>query len=557
MEEEKRSDDNKDLVVQTLELIQERIKSHDVNRIRFQGDLRKKVELGERAINEMRDKLQTQIDAEAKKAAEKYLHLIESGNKIITAEENCSDIRSYITDAAEAAQSKVSFTVTLSPNWKVKDTLAKAVSLAVTSSPRASSACAGDILKMKPEGAVAAVREELIKAENEQNESRIAAMEEVNAKCDELLAKLRRLGDGTNSALETEYKREDSRLQKKVSLVRECCTGGSSDKVLRACRESRATLVISQSYSLLTNSKASTVEDMYSLKISCAVQAEKKPHNLRVTRIDESTIFFEYELFNEDEEKSIADFGILDKDIEIKAEVREKSATKGAELLVNKTTKSVSMAFLMSGEQYLVRMRLRYNGKMGEWSEEVEFTAPEFAEACVWKPCPTKVSPDCTYFILGGGKRVASKNSANGFAVIIGSVALPKRGTTSWGIKCLKTFQDKSHEVYVGVRSVRLSPCDNINFENHGWFFNCYNSSLWSGPPHKYKRKYYGPIKELGEYVRTGDTVGVVMDTEKGSLSFSVNGESYGVAFEGIPLDKPLVPCVVLKNECDTIELVP
>ena len=49
------------------------------------------------------------------------------------------------------------------------------------------------------------------------------------------------------------------------------------------------------------------------------------------------------------------------------------------------------------------------------------------------------------------------------------------------------------------------------------------------------------------------------MDTTKSELSFVVNGVSLGVAFEGIPLDKPLVPCVLLSYggsvEIDTSEV--
>ena len=62
--------------------------------------------------------------------------------------------------------------------------------------------------------------------------------------------------------------------------------------------------------------------------------------------------------------------------------------------------------------------------------------------------------------------------------------------------------------------------------------------------------------KRKGEYVHTGDSVGVVMDTAKGDLSFVVNGVNYGVAFERIPLDKPLVPCVLLLFKGDSVELV-
>ena len=45
------------------------------------------------------------------------------------------------------------------------------------------------------------------------------------------------------------------------------------------------------------------------------------------------------------------------------------------------------------------------------------------------------------------------------------------------------------------------------------------------------------------------------MDTAKGELSFVVNRVNLGVAYEGIPLDKPLVPCVILYYGGDSVEL--
>ena len=46
------------------------------------------------------------------------------------------------------------------------------------------------------------------------------------------------------------------------------------------------------------------------------------------------------------------------------------------------------------------------------------------------------------------------------------------------------------------------------------------------------------------------------MDTTKGELSFVLNGVNLGVAFDGIPLDKPLVPCVLLKFYGNSVELI-
>ena len=74
--------------------------------------------------------------------------------------------------------------------------------------------------------------------------------------------------------------------------------------------------------------------------------------------------------------------------------------------------------------------------------------------------------------------------------------------------------------------------------------------------PHNYSGKEYGPRKCFGEYVHTGDSVGVVMDTTKGELSVVVNGVNLGVAFEGIPLDKPLLPCVVFCCWRDSVEFI-
>ena len=52
--------------------------------------------------------------------------------------------------------------------------------------------------------------------------------------------------------------------------------------------------------------------------------------------------------------------------------------------------------------------------------------------------------------------------------------------------------------------------------------------------------------------------MGVVVDTKKGELSFVLNGANLGVAFDGIPLDKPLVPCVILGSRygCESVELI-
>ena len=81
-----------------------------------------------------------------------------------------------------------------------------------------------------------------------------------------------------------------------------------------------------------------------------------------------------------------------------------------------------------------------------------------------------------------------------------------------------------------------------------------FNTVVWTST--QVQKEKYGPRKGGGGYVHTGSSVGVVMDTAKGELSFAVNGVNLGVAFDGIPLDKPLVPCVLLGWEGDSVEFI-
>ena len=69
------------------------------------------------------------------------------------------------------------------------------------------------------------------------------------------------------------------------------------------------------------------------------------------------------------------------------------------------------------------------------------------------------------------------------------------------------------------------------------------------------KAKSMDQGKKNGQYIHTGDSVGVVMGTAKGELSFVVNDANLDVVFDGIPLDKPLVPCVLLGEERGSVEL--
>ena len=116
--------------------------------------------------------------------------------------------------------------------------------------------------------------------------------------------------------------------------------------------------------------------------------------------------------------------------------------------------------------------------------------------------------------------------------------------------------ENDGYGIFIGVAPFDIDQDEDDNYEKCGWYLDCYRSRVRFGPSRKYEGETYGPRKVDGEYVHTGDSVGVVMDTTQGELSFALNGVYLGVAFEGIPFDKPLVPCALLKFEGDSVELV-
>ena len=174
----------------------------------------------------------------------------------------------------------------------------------------------------------------------------------------------------------------------------------------------------------------------------------------------------------------------------------------------------------------------------------------------VWRKCPDDVDGARKYHVSWKNHRVAKiKGEGEDYCTVIGGTPLPPDAVTSWSVRVLSSANNDGKLVYVGVAPSCIDQDERANYDRCGWYFYCYRSTLWSGPPHGYSGKKYGPRGRVGEYVRTGDSIGVVMDTAKGELSFVVNGVNLGVAYEGIPLDKPLVPCVILRNKGDAVEL--
>ena len=133
---------------------------------------------------------------------------------------------------------------------------------------------------------------------------------------------------------------------------------------------------------------------------------------------------------------------------------------------------------------------------------------------------------------------------------ILGDIILPKNKINKWKIKLNKYSYNKIYDwnILIGVGPSNLNQNDE-NLYNKTWTLIC--GSLNVSINSEYQTKY----KENKGKLKEGDIVEVIMNTINGELSFSINGENYGVACK-IALDISLSPFVLINSEGQSIELL-
>ena len=100
---------------------------------------------------------------------------------------------------------------------------------------------------------------------------------------------------------------------------------------------------------------------------------------------------------------------------------------------------------------------------------------------------------------------------------------------------------------------VGIAPVDfDINtslYNNCGWYYYLYDSTLYSGPPHKYSNKASNLSNVQNEII-------IIMNMNKGTLKFIINNEDKGESYSNIPLEKQLTSAVFLFHLNDSIEII-
>ena len=161
-----------------------------------------------------------------------------------------------------------------------------------------------------------------------------------------------------------------------------------------------------------------------------------------------------------------------------------------------------------------------------------------------FKECPTNIK-DRKYILDKKENIITRVGKGDNIIAVICENKLDECRVYKWKIKILKS---KNKYINVGVTPIDLD----INSEKpykYGWYLYCYDSSLYSGPPHKYNGKNVN-LKEVKEEII------VVFNVPKKSLKFIIDGEDNGESYTNIPIDKPLIPIVTLGEENDSVQLI-
>ena len=530
-----------------LVLLEERLVEHDESRKKVQNKMLKICSKITKDADLLEEKISGEISEDFEEKEEEILSLTEKFNR------GEGDIDALIMKAKEEMSKEWKYEIKHSNSAKsfVDSYELKVSSIGVEK----------DINFDSTESIVNALQEHFEKL----HESMTAAQEKLDEICKKRRWKSERLEKRINGKLEEIFKAEDARIQSVVKVVKENIDSEDPEEVKELTRKAKLTLLRNQKYSLWNPSEWArkhpcdnfdlTVEREWSLKFIDF--EERKPTNLVPSFTKNGELSLSFAFFSEDEVDVL-------KGVDSPFEVEVKMWEKGHEEDTPKTlTKVLTLgsdepvcirSTFMASTTYCLEMRIAHQEKSTQWSEEAEFTTPEFKEFCAWKKCPNDVYQKNSYSVDVKNPRIATKIGGN-YCTIIGNIALPLNKVTSWSIKILNSRDNNGDGIYIGVAPYDIDQNEGDNSKKCGWYFHCYESTLYSGPPHNYNNKEYGPRKGEGKYVHTGDSVGVVMDTAKGELSFVLKGVNLGVAYEGIPLDKPLVPCVILGNKDDSVEL--
>ena len=95
------------------------------------------------------------------------------------------------------------------------------------------------------------------------------------------------------------------------------------------------------------------------------------------------------------------------------------------------------------------------------------------------RECPNNIKDGDKYIVTGDNKNILTKINSNNWIGTLCQTELDKSiEEHKWKIKFLKAF---NKAIMVGVAPIDFDISAPYPFNSCGWFFNCYNSGLYSG----------------------------------------------------------------------------
>ena len=134
---------------------------------------------------------------------------------------------------------------------------------------------------------------------------------------------------------------------------------------------------------------------------------------------------------------------------------------------------------------------------------------------------------------------------------ILSRLSLPKyikiNNQNQWGNFGFNTNKAIEYN-NLGVKFGSLKQFDK-NINSCGWYFYCFNSTLYSDLPQKYNGKETN-IKHIDEEIT------IIMNMEKRSLQFIIDNNDLGESYNDLPINEPLTPAILLYDKDDSVEII-
>ena len=115
-------------------------------------------------------------------------------------------------------------------------------------------------------------------------------------------------------------------------------------------------------------------------------------------------------------------------------------------------------------------------------------------------------------------------------------------GSHYWEVQIDKCV---SKNIFIGVVEAEANMENYVGSDRFGWGYLA-NKAVWHNR---------GKLRSYGELYKEGDTIGITLDMDIGTLSFSRNGRDLGVAVDGLVGE--LCPAFSLYNQDDQVTLIP